>query len=1273
MSKSHLDVDSQHSKRIVHQSITETGECFASIISHVNSGRKMTCLIKASIEEPRELQGTILRSTYGTTEFRKRMKAFPVGHTTNTWDTTNCETFESKTADDTSAINHHRSSRYLNCKSQLENNYDCMEFLNNHALTRAKSEFLENNFSVYEKGFVNGCNKWHEIQNSYGENILMIDGKTNEPSHPPETGLKRSHSFQSMDEVDNRIRFEVDITLQDSVCDERNSDAILRQHEQSLVHLLSEVNYTSEFNSKTASVASCSDCSEVGFENQSPNGLRMRHKNEGYYYQQLSNVSEKKTLSPLDAEYGSDSDLDSTTHSENNDRESFSLQPSTNYLPMHNIMSENTSHITLDRRLESFHSCQFIESTDPRKNFVIDASTELTNVLQQDLQQKVAHKVNHEFFCLEQRNLTANKDLSNLLNLAEFRQEEHNQFADDQDILHNNTLDTLDSSVGHKTVSTKLSTNKGSTKLQPYETHNFPLNESRIKFGSTLIKKQLVTKRKQQYHDEKRSEILPNSQKKRRLAKLNACTSNNVIASDTPNIMMSLKKKIDNTRSIEEKSSLAHLFSSHQSGRRSHPVGEHVHDAQQIRDRGYQNTRRDQVRVVNETDSVRKHNKELIIPCIHKENHESISNNSGHTCASNRTQSLPQEGGLKNDFVVDSKLGSPVLQNKAAVCLDVSSTAHHKHISTSEKGQTCSLDTNPSKEQSMFSDETAVTSEFWKRVLGESELVKPSHLGLVSDAVIFGMAQMKLCGLTVDDRIGKYKNRELGFPGLCCVHCGGQPGFGRYFPGSFDSFLNGTNCESIVAHVKNGCRSCPEHIRSAILKLHREEQMKQNRPAHGSRRQFFESIWCKLSSYKAPQDSSFSSGGGKVIKTKPSPTLLRTESCESDHKPIDTMDSSERTNEVFTEEHWNLLIGNSELVGSKDRHLVEDALLISFAQMIRCRLDDADRVGRTAKAREEGCMGMCCKHCIGQLGDTRHGRYFPSSLRSLSQIDMCQKIVRHIATACIFVPTYVRLAAQKAIEFEKSRKRKYGSRILFYRRVWRRLHMQDVTDGALTLPNVHNQKNILQSQAMDDASIWDRVIGDSSLVTLSDRHLVSLSELAAIAQMVPCMLTPEEQVGWFKDRPVGWGGLACKHCGGRPSNGKYFPKSSKTFAQTTCGQTILSHITIFCKSVPEDIKAAVEKFQRIEASDKGTSSVGARDHGSRKAFYDRIWKIIHSQNSTMSLPKDNTESAATESNQQQLLRIQKDNEFFQPTKVDKKVKSIGPKDPVPTPNLTKSL
>lgn len=72
-------------------------------------------------------------------------------------------------------------------------------------------------------------------------------------------------------------------------------------------------------------------------------------------------------------------------------------------------------------------------------------------------------------------------------------------------------------------------------------------------------------------------------------------------------------------------------------------------------------------------------------------------------------------------------------------------------------------------------------------MIAGSDIVSMKDRDLVPDALFLAIAQMKRCRLAETDRVGCYKARDIGFLGLCCKHCDGQPGFGRYFPNSVRS------------------------------------------------------------------------------------------------------------------------------------------------------------------------------------------------------------------------------------------------------------------------------------------------------------------------------------------------------------------------------------------------------------------------------------------------------------------------------------------------------
>lgn len=81
-------------------------------------------------------------------------------------------------------------------------------------------------------------------------------------------------------------------------------------------------------------------------------------------------------------------------------------------------------------------------------------------------------------------------------------------------------------------------------------------------------------------------------------------------------------------------------------------------------------------------------------------------------------------------------------------------------------------------------------------------------------------------------------------------HCGGQPGFGRYFPNSVRSLAQTTTSQTILKHIGGKCRFCPPHIRKAVLELQRQQAHKEHlstgRPRYGSRKIFFQRMWARI-------------------------------------------------------------------------------------------------------------------------------------------------------------------------------------------------------------------------------------------------------------------------------------------------------------------------------------------------------------------------------------------------------------------------------------------
>jgi hypothetical protein len=515
-------------------------------------------------------------------------------------------------------------------------------------------------------------------------------------------------------------------------------------------------------------------------------------------------------------------------------------------------------------------------------------------------------------------------------------------------------------------------------------------------------------------------------------------------------------------------------------------------------------------------------------------------------------------------------------------------------------------------------------------IVADSVFTKLEYRGLVADSIFVAIAQLRPCGLTDDDRVGKYKRRELGFMGMCCKHCGGHPGFGRYFPGSFDSFLNGKNCDGIVMHISSECRRCPESIREMIVELERREAVigQQPRSKYGSRKRFFFFVWEMLQSVKledhppppslcnsTDNDQSLSEQNDDLKVNGISSTSATT---SGEAGSSNTVSSSTAADDIA----WEVMTKESDIISLNDRHLVPDALMFALAQMQLCQITADDRTGR-CRDHPNDFMGMCCKHCGGKAGKPGYGRYFPSSIRSLSQVDSCKHIMKHVGSTCQRCPPEVRSTLLRLQQMEKTKRIRYGSRKMFFRRVWARLHgdtephepaakaVQSVEGGSSDDTTEDGDKKVAAAAAAPGITNWEELVAGGTLVTLDDLGLISSAQFAAMSQMKTCRLTESDQIGWYKDREVGFGGFGCKHCGGRPSFGRYFPKTVGSFAQTTSSHTIIRHITSYCTDCPEAIRVVIQRLQLEDEALQGQSDPENSNYGSRKVFYDRIWARLH--------------------------------------------------------------
>ena len=139
---------------------------------------------------------------------------------------------------------------------------------------------------------------------------------------------------------------------------------------------------------------------------------------------------------------------------------------------------------------------------------------------------------------------------------------------------------------------------------------------------------------------------------------------------------------------------------------------------------------------------------------------------------------------------------------------------------------------------------------------------------------------------------------------------------------------------------------------------------------------------------------------------------------------------------------------------------------------------------------------------------------------------------------------------------------------------------------------------------------WERAVLEEKrqsypLVLEEDSPLISDFLYLTMQQMEPCKMMGPDRVGCYKGRPIGFRGLACRHCIGQAGSGRYFPSSEASLSQTTTSQTILNHVRN-CRMVPVSIREELESMKKSKIGEKG-KAVGKPKHGGRKIFFHRLW------------------------------------------------------------------
>jgi len=563
-------------------------------------------------------------------------------------------------------------------------------------------------------------------------------------------------------------------------------------------------------------------------------------------------------------------------------------------------------------------------------------------------------------------------------------------------------------------------------------------------------------------------------------------------------------------------------------------------------------------------------------------------------------------------------------------------------------------------------------------------LVFPNDKNLISDYLYLTLEQMAPCNLMEADRVGCYKNRDIGFPGLACRHCVGQAGSGRYFPASEASLSQTTTSQTVMNHVRN-CRRCPIEIREnlEIMKRNRmgPDGKRADKPKHGGRKVFFHRLWCRIQDIpfeegkaerkepKSAKKAAKKRSGVKKNKKNKGAIRGRKGAKDSDDSNTDT----EEEDDTDTEEEEDIaesdedtkpkakekkpaaasgalgrrkaispwIEGSVSLGKPDDYHWLGDMeshVRKHFLEVFS--LKKADKLdGYTGRKDPSiGQVGIRCVFCAKANPSERSNNCvtFPDMLSSIHT--KVKDMIRLHFPNCPNMPEKERKTWKTMKDYDQQGVG-HDDAAQYWVDAARDLGLANIPPDDISTPpddistpapwGVTFRRNPSSPSPADqiDADLGeDAIWGKNFLVKPADRGLCTDYVLLLLCQVRPCRFRKSDRRAGpgsrGRDRAMGFPGLACMHCSNKNSLGRYFPVSAKNLTDNTAN-SLQAHISS-CSRCPENIQASLAYLSHRSILQKAELS------GSwKKAFFKKVWDRLHVDR-TWTAIEDDDEGGANE-------------------------------------------
>lgn len=524
-------------------------------------------------------------------------------------------------------------------------------------------------------------------------------------------------------------------------------------------------------------------------------------------------------------------------------------------------------------------------------------------------------------------------------------------------------------------------------------------------------------------------------------------------------------------------------------------------------------------------------------------------------------------------------------------------------------------------------------------------LVFPEDRQLVSDYLYLTLEQMAPCTLMESDRVGCYKTRKVGFPGLACKHCVGQAGCGRYFPASEASLSQTTTSQTIMNHVRN-CRRCPVDIRENLELMKRNRMgpdgKRADKPKHGGRKVFFHRLWCRIQGLEITEDpEDLKEARGRKRKGKKKKRLSGsdvdtedddmddngsssegdTDTEDEDDMEEDSLHSSEKakkrrsTSPRKKESPW--YPGCVRLTKTDDTHWLSEMECFARSELIEVfSLEDPNKLegynGRKEPAK--GQVGIRCVFCKGLDPSERPPGCvnFPESLSSFHT--KVGDMIRLHFPSCPAMPDDARQTFKGLRGFDA--KVASDDSQQYWVDSARDIGLANIPPGGSRSPGgwgVTFRRDPMEPSPADELDLEAAEkqtpdLGKNSLVRADDRGLCTDQVMLLLRQVRPCRFKKSDRRAGpgsrGRDRAMGFPGVCCMHCNGKNTLGRYFPVSAKNLTDSTAN-SLQAHVQS-CARCPEPIKASLAYLSHRSILQKAELS------GSwKKALFQQVWNRLH--------------------------------------------------------------